>query len=430
LLLAIIAAPLLSAPPIPHFFTQGFGDLFAVCAVVGYVLRHPAPSEWRQLWRREYIGLLLILAAAFLSLALSPVWDQQVRYGIKYGLAEIAGYCLAMAYLAILAHEVHDRLDIKAVLHAVVAAIFIVALFSLASLGWSLTCVGGYGARTALTVNGAITSVLTNPNYHASYLVAMLPLALWFYLRAPHRSWARRFAATAALFLVFFVQAALSRSGLIGLAVVWIGWLMITRWERGTRMMTVIFGLMLAMTVTLWSYPTYICDPNNYSGESKGIVNNSSGESMRIKFAMDHSKGFVDGGLVVRIALAKNAIQAWRDHPGTGVGAGLLANYSSVDEHANRAHNVILTILAEQGIVGLMAWTGWLASLLAVFWHARRQLAERGHPSAFLFLAFVGMVVQGMFMDFYRVIWLWQLGAVVLAWATIGFDSNERENTQ
>ena len=39
----------------------------------------------------------------------------------------------------------------------------------------------------------------------------------------------------------------------------------------------------------------------------------------------------VDGGLAVRIALAKNAIQALRDHPGTGVGAGLLANYSSVD---------------------------------------------------------------------------------------------------
>lgn len=164
-------------------------------------------------------------------------------------------------------------------------------------------------------------------------------------------------------------------------------------------MMTVIFGLMLTMSVTLWSYPTYIYYPNNYSSES-----------MRIKFAKDSSKGLVDGGLAVRIALTKNAIQAWRDHPGTGVGAGLLANYSSVDGQANRAHNVILTILAEQGIVALMAWTGWLASLLAVFWHARRQLAERGYPSAFLFLAFVGMMVQGIFMDFYRVIWLWQLG--------------------
>ena len=81
----------------------------------------------------------------------------------------------------------------------------------------------------------------------------------------------------------------------------------------------------------------------------------------------------------------------------------------------NRGHNVILTILAVQGIVGIMAWTGWLASFLAVFWHARRQLAESVHPSEFLFLAFVGMVVQSMVMDFSRSIWLWQLSALILA---------------
>jgi hypothetical protein len=47
---------------------------------------------------------------------------------------------------------------------------------------------------------------------------------------------------------------------------------------------------------------------------------------MLIKFPMDYSRGGVDGGLPVRIALAKNAIQAWRNHAATGVGAGLLAN--------------------------------------------------------------------------------------------------------
>lgn len=435
LLLAIVAAPLLTAPLIPHGFTQGFGDLFAACAVIGYFLRHPDPREWRCLWRREYVWLVLILAAAFLSLAASPVWGQEVTYGIKYSLAEIAGYTLAMTYLVVLVHEVRDRLDIKVVLYAVAAAILIVALFSLASLVWSLSCVGGYTTRTALTTNGALSGTFSNPNYQAGYLVTVLPFALWFYLRAPQRSWTRYFAAAAALLMIFFVQATISRGGFVGLVAIWIGWLATTRWEKGSRMMTVVFGLMLPMTVALWSVPTFNCHPSNYSGDSSQQVKVDSSQQIkdsiqRIKFAASVSKGLGGGGISVRIELARNAITAWRDHPITGVGTALLSNYSSVDGQINRAHNVMLTVLAEQGIVGLLAWTGWLGSLLAVFWRVHRQAAERGHPSAFLLLAFIGVVVQSMFMDYYRVILIWQLAALVLAWGAIAFDPNKERVVQ
>lgn len=431
LVFAIVAAPLLTAPPIPHGFTQGFGDLFAICAVTGYVLRHPDPRKWQHLWRREYVWLLLILVAAFLSLALSPIWGQGVRYGIKYSLAEIAGYTLAMAYLVVLVHEVRDHLDIKVVLYAVAAAILLVALFSLASLIWSLNCVGGYTTRTALTLNGALSSTFSNPNYQAGYLVTVLPFALWFYLRAQQRSWTWYFAAAAALLLIFFVQATISRGGFVGLVAIWIGWLAITRWEKGSRMMTVVFGLMLPMTFTFWWYPTYNCHPSNYSSASSQPISASSqpisDSIQQIKFAASVSKGLGDGGVSVRIELARNAITAWRDYPITGVGAALLSNYSSVDGQINRAHNVMLTVLAEQGMVGFLVWTGWAGSLLAVFWRARRQVAKRGHPSAFLLLAFISVIVQSMFMDYYRVIWVWQVGALVLAWGAIAFDLDKEK---
>lgn len=438
LLLAIIAAPLLSAPPIPHGFTQGFGDLFAVCAVVGYVLRHPDPREWRRLWRREYIWLLLILTAAFLSLAVSPVWGRPVAYGVKYSLAEIAGFTLAMAYLSVLVNEVRGRLDVKVVLYAVAAAILLVVLYSLVSLGWSLTCTGGYGALTAFTTNGAISATFSNPNYQAGYLLMVIPGVLWFYLRAQRRSLARYVSAVTALLLIFFVQATISRAGLVGLFVIWFGWLLITRWEKGSRMMTVVFTMMLPVTFAFWWYPNYMCHPSNLGGSTefaKGDVTQlvkrdisqlTKGDvSERIKFAANVSKGFDaggHGGVSTRVKLGRNAISVWRDHPITGVGPALLSNYSSVDGQINRAHNVMLTVLAEQGIVGLMVWSGWLASLFAIFWRLRPQLAERGHPSAFLLLAFIGVVVQSMFMDYYRVIWIWQLGALVLAWGATAFD--------
>lgn len=443
LMFAIVAAPLLTAPPIPHGFTQGFGDLFGICAVIGFLLRYPDPRKWRRLWRGEYVWLLLILVAAFLSLALSPVWQQEVRYGIKYSLAEIAGYTVAMAYLVVLVNELRDRLDIKVFLYAVAAAVLIVALFSLASLIWSMTCVGGYAARTALTVNGALTSTFANPNYQASYLVTVLPFALWFYLQAQPRSWPRYFAAAAILLLILFVQATISRGGFVGLVAIWIGWLAITRWKKGTRRMTVVISLMLPMTFTFWWYPTYNCYPFNYSNDSRPPIKIESGPSIKvessksisdsihqIKFAASVTKGLGDGGVSVRIELARNAISAWRDHPITGVGIALLSNYSSVDGQINRAHNVMLTVLAEQGIIGLLVWTGWLGSLLAVFWRARRQVAECGHPSAFLLVAFMGAILQSMFMDYYRVIWVWQVGALVLAWGAIAFDRDKRRVAQ
>lgn len=427
LLLTIVAAPLLTAPLIPHGFTQGFGDLFGICAVTGYLLRHPDPRKWRRLWRREYVWLLLILAAAFLSLAVSPVWGLEVRYGIKYSLAEIAGFTLAMAYLVVLVNELRDRLDIKVFLYAVAAATLIVVLFSLASLVWSLTCTGGYGARTALTTNGAISATFSNPNYQAGYLLTVLPAALWFYSRAQQRSWTRYFAAAAALLLIFFVQATISRSGLVGLVTIWFGWLAITRWERGSRMMTVVFALMLPVTVALWWHPNYNCHPSNLGDSNQRIKEDPTqlikgDPTQRIKFAANVSKGFEGGSISVRIQLARNAITAWSNHPITGVGTALLSNYSSVGGHVNRAHNVMLTVLAEQGIVGLLAWMGWLGSLLAVFWRIRGQGNDRGHQTAFLLLAFMSVIVQSMFMDYYRVLWVWQVGALILAWGAIAFN--------
>lgn len=424
LLLAIVAAPFLVSPPIPHGFTQGFGDLFAACAVTGYLLRHPHPRQWRGLWRREYLWLLLILVAAGLSLALSPVWGKVVSFGIKYSLAEIAGYILAMAYLVLLVHEVRDRLDARGVLYAVAAALLIVVLFSLASLIWSFNCIGGYTTQTALTLNGALTASFSNPNYLAGYILTVLPLALWFYLRAQPHGWTRYVAATLVLLLVFFVQTTISRAGFVGLVTIWVGWLAITRWKKESRMMTVVFGMMLPMTFAFWSYPTYNCHPSNYPDDSNEPNTSGTGRPIkesieRMKFAAGVSKGFGDGGVSVRMELAKNAVEAWLKHPITGVGAALLPNYSSVDGQINRAHNVALTVLAEQGIIGLLVWTGWLGSLLAIFWRARRQLAGSNHASAFLLLALIVVTVQSMFMDYYRVIWVWQLGALVLAWEAI-----------
>lgn len=409
LLLAVMAAPLLSAPIIPHGFTQGFGDLFAACSVVGYALRHPNPYQWLQLWRREYVWLVLILAAAAISLALSPVWGLEVQFGIKYGLAEIAGYCLAMAFLVVLVHEVRSEGDLNVVFRAVAAAALVVMLFSLAGLGLSLSCAyGSYIGRTPLTTNGALTSTFLNPNYHAGYLVCVLPFALWFYLRTLLRTWSHHLAFAGVIFLIFLVQLSISRAGLVGLVIVWLGWLAITRWQRGTRMMSIVFGLLLPLTSIFWGYAIYACQPDIGDLDLKA----------RLEYARHHAKDITTSS-GVRSQLAFNAIKLWRENPVTGVGTALMSNFSSVEGKNNRAHNVLLTTLAEQGIVGASVWMGWLGCLAMVVWRARRRLADRSNQLAFLALALAGVAATSMFMDSLRVISLWQLGALILAWSAI-----------
>lgn len=415
LMLAVVAGPLLIAPTIPHGFTQGFGDLFAACAVLGYFWRHPRPSEWKSLWRREYVWLILIVASAAISVALSPARDGLHLYGVKYGIAEIAGLALAGGYLVVLVGHMRDRRDVATMLYAVVAALSVVLFFSMASLVWSTNCIGGYGKQTALTVNGAVTSTFSNPNYAAGFLLAALPFVLWSYTRATPYSRARCGAVVSALFIVVVVQATLSRMGLVGLIMLCVGWIVITRWRRGTRMVSVVFALALPITIAIWWFPTYNCDPT----DSGDIIE-------RIGVAARASKGMGGDGVSVRIELAKNALAAWRDHPVTGVGTALLSNYSSVNGVRNRAHNIFLTVLAEQGLLGVAVWSGWLVSLLAVFWR-QEHVSPGDQSSSFLLLAFCSVLVQAMFMDHYRVIWIWQLSALVLSWGAIATVQNKEE---
>lgn len=414
LLLTVFATPLLSAPIIPHGFTQGFGDLFAACSIIGYLLRHPNPSQWRDLWRREYLWLLLILAAAALSLVLTPVWGMKVPYGIKYGFAEIAGYSLAMLFMAILVNEVRSQRDFKAVMMAFAAALLMVVVFSLAGLGLSMTCTTNQQGGYLLTTNGAIHSTFMNPNYHAAYLVCVLPFALWFYLNTLHVRWIRRFVFAGVILLILLVQLSMSRAGLIGLAVLWLGWLAITYGKAGTKMMSIVFGLMLPLTFLFWGYAIYFCGPNIDQLSSKD----------RFEYSLETSKK-PSTSLNVRIELAHNAINLWRENPVTGVGAALMSNFSFAGGYRNRSHNVVLTMLAEQGIIGFSVWMGWFVCLATIIWRSFRHMNEQSSQLAFLALAFTSVTVMLMFMDALRLIFLWQIFALILAWPSI---SNEESH--
>ena len=420
LLLTVMATPFLHAPIIPHGFTQGFGDLFAACSIIGYLLRHPNPSQWRDLWRREYIWLLLILAAAAVSLVFSPLLGMVLPYTIQYGLAEILGYSLAMLFMVILVHEIRSQRDFKAVIVAVAAATLIIILFSLAGVGLSVTCtinpqVTNLNPQVSnlLTTNGAIHSTFLNPNYHAAYLICILPFALWFYLNTLHVTWIRRLVFAGVILLILLVQLSMSRTGLVGLAILFLGWLAITRGKAGTKMLSIVFGLMLSITTQLWGYAIYFCHPAFVPNVVLNV--NEIAIKDRIAFSLDTSKKLTTS-INVREELAYNAVNLWRENPVTGVGAALMSNLSFAGGYRNRAHNVFLTTLAEQGIIGVSVWMGWFGCLATIVWRARRRINEQNSQLAFLALALTSVTATLMFMDALRVIYLWQIFALILVW--------------
>lgn len=429
LLLTVMATPFFVAPVIPHGFTQGFGDLFAAFAVLGYLFRHPHPRNWLRLWQPGYIWLVLIVLVAAISLLAAPPLGADAKYGVKYGLAEIAGYSLAITYLAVLAHEIRDVRDMQAVLKTVGLAVLVVIYYGLIGAEMSRICVSGYyGANEPLSSNEGIASTFFSTNYHASYILAVLPLALLFYLRSASNRFARLVAAAVVVLLVFFVQGSLSRAGLLGLTVVWAGWFAITRWQTGSRMMSIALALMLPLTFLIWWYPACTCSDAPPSAcvpwyvvkqelakqelAKQGIVTVTREVVIGANAARFAPKGWTDS---IRLQLIENALTAWCDYPLTGVGVGRLADYSFAGEDANRSHNVVLTVLAEQGLLGLLAWGGWWLFLASLFWRHRQELIERGHTLAFLALSFAVMTLVSMFADQYRVIWLWQLGALIVA---------------
>lgn len=443
LLYTILATPLLIAPIIAHSFTQGFGDLFAIATILGYLFRHPNPFNWTRLWQSSYIWLVLILTAAALSLIAAP-FNPHAMYGIKFGIAEIAGFCLAIAYFAILMQAINSARDMQAVLYVVGCAILIVGCFGLASIEMVRACVGGYGVRTILTSNQTTMSSFGSANYHASYIITVLPLILFFYFKSIDFPVRRKLGIISIIFFVFLIQTSGSRSGLIGLGVIWLGWLLITRWKPGTRMVSIVLALMLPATLIVWWYPActckdappWTCTPRyllqqeisrensilQNAGFSSKILKSQVELNSQVEFkevisiAKDSAAGTPKGwSNNVRQQLAINAFNTWKEYPLTGVGVGLLQNYSVVDGQANRAHNMALTILAEQGVIGILVWGGWWIYLLSIFWRFRRQIVKEGSPFAFLILVFLGVALQSMFMDQYRMLWIWQLSALILA---------------
>jgi O-antigen ligase len=86
------------------------------------------------------------------------------------------------------------------------------------------------------------------------------------------------------------------------------------------------------------------------------------------------------GSREARQMLLQDALQAFGEHPFTGIGAGQFRNYNPPDRHERwrETHNVLLQVAAETGIAGLCLFSALVLCAAVSAARTRRLLAPAG----------------------------------------------------
>lgn len=178
-------------------------------------------------------------------------------------------------------------------------------------------------------VRGAVGGIFRNPNDLALNLVSVLPLAITFALR-PGRQLRRAFAALCVVFMVAATVVTQSRGGTLGLAVVFTIFAVKLLRRKPGLVFAGVLVIVMAVPMLPASYLNRI-----YSISDPELDETGSREARRI--------------------LLQEAAATFVANPLTGVGAGQFKNYNPEgrQEAWKEAHNVVLQIAAELGVLGL-----------------------------------------------------------------------------
>ncbi|MBC07607.1 O-antigen ligase family protein [Thalassospira sp.] len=422
LILSIVSTPLLNAPPIPHFFTQGIGDFFAVSAVIGFFVRGRFLAVcWRSI-DSNLIFIPFVASVSFFAYLLRAnfiVWDE-----IKYGIAEIAGLSLAVSYCFVLANSLINKEDLISLFRAVMVALFVAILYAVLSLNDVASCFGGLKGGP-INSSGQVSSSFGNPNYFSSYMLAAIPFLFYLVHRNASNITLRR-ALVFLLFVIFsFLLFAVSRSVFVIYTILCIMLVLSLRDKRMGLYAVFILASGILFLTTAWYFRFFSCaDVGDISFTYYLLTSNSIAQiffdpDVFLNSLLSKTRGGLAmteyGGVpgLERIYLLINALSTWVEFPVFGTGPGMLKEYSENGFGVgNSAHNLFITILAEQGALGFLVWVSlWivvLKSILSISGGGEISQTEANQYKVFLLFAFVSLFLSSLLADQYRVIWLWQ----------------------
>lgn len=214
-----------------------------------------------------------------------------------------------------------------------------------------LVCCGYVAARAVLDyargvnlieggrVAGAIGGMFGNPNDLATNLVAFIPLGAVVAASRRHSARRRLLATVIVGLMLAAIVFTQSRGGFIGLSAALAALLLLGRHVRRGLGPLLIAGCVLSLPLlpgSFWERMGSIFDE-----ERDRVAYTGSRESRRVVMA--------------------EGLQAFLEHPLTGVGAGQFRNYNPTlrQERWRETHNALLQVAADLGAIGL-ALFAWL----------------------------------------------------------------------
>jgi O-antigen ligase len=218
------------------------------------------------------------------------------------------------------------------------------------SLGYNLV----EGGRLA----GPVGGIFGNPNDLAMNMTAFLPAAIVIALSGRQSAGRRLVAAATAALMLATIVLTRSRGGALGVVAALVAIAIMGRsMRRGVGTITIIAVLVATPFV-----------PDAFWARMVSIVDEES------------DKQFT-GSREARRTVMQEGVEAFLEHPLTGVGAGQFKNYNPPDRKVrwSETHNVLIQVASETGLFGLLAFSFLIlaAAAAAVTTQRRVRLALR-----------------------------------------------------
>jgi putative inorganic carbon (HCO3(-)) transporter len=204
---------------------------------------------------------------------------------------------------------------------------------------------------------GAVGGIFGNPNDLALNMVSLLPLAVMAALARRYSFFWRGVAAVAVVLMMATVIFTKSRGGALGLVVVMVALLFLSRKLKPAVGIAVLAGG-LVITPLL---------PGEFWTRMATILDSEQDAQQ------------FTGSREARATLLREGLQTFVEHPLTGVGMGQFKNYNWPErqERWREAHNMLIQVGADIGIIGVIAFSFLIYRGLRTALVMRRQLGPQ-----------------------------------------------------
>lgn len=359
LLVLATASPLIGRAVMP---APGYPVMLVGGVLLGYVYRLPIERP------RLSVGLPVVLILAFLAYVFVQQLPETVALyagerGREFGslffkIVTAAGTAVATA-LVLRGRSPFPYL-LCLVLSGVAASVVAILVFDRATVGYPLI-----NLIPEMTVGERSTGTFADPNHYGLFVASAATLAITWYAGWRGRL-LRVLLAVAILVLVVGIAVSQSRTAFIVLfAGVTVG-----AFVRSTRLgVAVLVGGIVVGALALPLLLDWRLTLSTGSASPLAYTRLESSDALRLESVL-------------------LGPQVWLQSPLLGVGTGHYKEFAGI-----ASHNWYMTVLAEQGLVGIIVWLGLLASIVSAL--RRRPLFARSVG----FAVFASFLVGSIFLE-------------------------------